>query len=47
MLSILKSYIALHMTLLYPLYWATIRKLHLKTKKEKHTRSKQLQMRSK
>lgn len=37
MLSIVKSYIALHMILLYPLYWATLGKVHLKNKKEKHT----------
>lgn len=34
MLSIVKSYNALHMILLYPLYWATLRKLHLKNKKK-------------
>lgn len=40
MLSAVKSCIALYLTLLYPLYWATVKKLHLKNKKENHTRSK-------
>lgn len=35
MLSTVKSCIALYLTLLYPLYWATIKKLHLKNKKRK------------
>lgn len=35
MLSTVKSCIALYLTLLYPLYWATIKKLHLKKQKKK------------